>query len=249
MDKVPEQKLTRITVLTGHYGSGKTEIAMNLAIRSMDAQTHARQEDGPGRYDKVALCDLDIANPYFRSRERTSFLRERGIDIISNTFEQDITEDLPAISPRIKAPLQNKRCRAILDAGGNDTGAMVLSQFKEALLGPDCQVIAVINGNRPETETTGGAIMHLEGILSQTGIPLSGIINNTHLLSETTPGDILAGHALCMEVSRKLGIPLLFDCCVEQLVPQVKKEATNKGRIMEILPLDLYMRPSWMQRY
>ena len=245
------ERLTRITVIAGHYGSGKTELAVNLA---MDAAARLRAWEAEGLspekrpYDSVAVCDLDIANPYFRSREQARLLLENGIDLISNAFEQDITEDLPAVSARINAPLQNPRCRAILDVGGDQGGARVLIQFREGLLGPDSVMACVINANRPETSDLAGALEHLRWIGDETGIPFKGLVNNTHLLSETTPEDILRGHRLCREVRQATGLPLLLDCCREDLVPQLLALAKETGEDAGLnhFPLRLFMRPSWL---
>ena len=243
--------LGRITVIAGHYGSGKTELAVNLA---MDAAARLAGWDTAGLppdqrpYDSVAVCDLDIANPYFRSRERAALLREHGIDLISNAFEQDITEDLPAVSARINAPLQNPRCRVFLDVGGDQGGARVLIQFRDLLLGDESRMLCVLNANRPETSDLPGALAHLRWIGEETGIPFKGLVNNTHLLSETSPEDILRGHRLCREASRATGIPLLLDCCREDLVPALSALAKESGEDadLKLFPLRLYMRPSWL---
>lgn len=243
------ERLTRITVIAGHYGSGKTELAVNLA---MDAAARLRAWEAEGLspekrpYDSVAVCDLDIANPYFRSREQARLLLENGIDLISNAFEQDITEDLPAVSARINAPLQNPRCRAILDVGGDQGGARVLIQFRDQLLGEDSQMLCVVNGNRPETGTLAGALDHLGRMADETGIPFKGLVNNTHLLSETRPEDLIRGHRLCQQISQATGIPLLMDCCREDLLPEFLNLARREGLAVNPFPLRLFMRPSWL---
>ncbi len=244
--------LTRVTALVGHYGSGKTELAVNLALDAKTRLDRLRWEEQFPEdilpYNKVTICDLDIANPYFRSRERKSLFVKNDIDVISNSFEMDITEDLPAISPRIMAPLQNRRCRAILDVGGNNTGAMVLNQFKPYLLKADCQMICVVNANRPETDNFRGVVDHINSIILETGIPFLGMINNTHLLVETTVEDIMKGHLLCAEISDATGIPLLFDSCRANMVKPLLEEAEKREVDIKPYPLKLYMRPSWLER-
>ena len=141
--------MKRITLIVGHFGSGKTEFSMNLVM------------DLRKKYDKVAILDMDIANPYFRSRERQTVLEREGIAIHYNSFGYDITEDLPAISATLRAPLENKDYITVVDVGGNDSGARVLNQFKKYFEGDDCEMLCVLNGNRPETETTEGMIEHL----------------------------------------------------------------------------------------
>ena len=117
----------RIRVIVGHYGSGKTEFSVNYVLKLA--------EQGK----KTALVDLDIANPYFRSRERRQLLEGKGIQVFSNAFGYDITADLPAITARIKAPLEDESFQTVVDAGGNDSGARILNQF-----GNTCRVLTVI---------------------------------------------------------------------------------------------------------
>jgi hypothetical protein len=250
-DRIIDQ-LTRVTALVGHYGSGKTELSVNLA---MDAKTRLDRlrldEQFPEDilpYCNVTICDLDIANPYFRSREKKSLFVKNDIDIISNTFEADITEDLPAVSPRIVAPLQQNKCRTILDVGGNKTGAMLLNQYKKYLTQKDSQLLGVVNANRPETDNFLGVVEHINSIILETGIPFAGLINNTHMLNETTVEDVIKGHLLCREISEAIGVPLLFDSCRQNLVKALAEEGERRKLKLNIYPMKLYMRPTWLQR-
>ena len=111
--------MKRITLIVGHYGSGKTEFSVNHVINLKK------------QFDKVAILDMDIANPYFRSRERQEFLEDMDIAVHFNSFGYDITEDLPAISACMKAPLENKDYMVVADVGGDNAGARVLNQFKK----------------------------------------------------------------------------------------------------------------------
>jgi len=223
----------RIRVILGHYGSGKTEFAVNYALKLA--------EQGK----KTALADLDIANPYFRSRERQSLLESKGISVFSNTFGYDITADLPAITARIKAPLEDKECNTVLDAGGDDSGARVLIQFDKYLTGTDCDLFCVVNGNRPETATIEGALNHISRIEIETGLRITGLINNTHLLIETTVEDILKGYHLCMEISKAINVPIKYNCCVNTLVDQLSMSSADLSDF-NIFPMNLYMRESWL---
>ena len=109
--------MKRITLIVGHYGSGKTEFSVNHVINLKK------------QFDKVAILDMDIANPYFRSRERQEFLEDMDIAVHFNSFGYDITEDLPAISACMKAPLENKDYMVVADVGGDNAGARGLNQF------------------------------------------------------------------------------------------------------------------------
>lgn len=230
--------MKRITLIVGHYGSGKTEFSVNHVINLKK------------QHDKVAILDMDIANPYFRSRERQEFLEDMGIAIHFNSFGYDITEDLPAISACMKAPLENKDYMVVADVGGDNAGARVLNQFKKYFVDEsDCEMLIVVNANRPETTTLEGALYHIRTIEAETGLKVKGLINNTHLLRETKVEDIIEGYQLCREISRETGIPITYTTCVEKLVPELEKAKTEQGLDdMVIYPIKLYMRSTWLDR-
>lgn len=230
--------MKRITAIAGHYGSGKTEFSVNLAL------------DLKKEKDKVAILDMDIANPYFRSRERQKMMEAEGIDVIFNTYGYDITEDLPAITAALRGPLENTEFTAVVDVGGNDSGARVLKQFEKYFRRDDCELLCVLNANRPETDTVDGMLEHLHSIEIETGLKFHGIINNTHLLRETTADDIVKGYELCKQVSDKLGIPIVWNTCREDLMDDLKQLIIDKNieGLDNIYPIKLYMRPSWLDR-
>ncbi len=224
--------MKRVRIITGHYGSGKSELSVNMV-------TKLKEE-----YDNVAIVDLDIANPYFRSRERQKTMEDLGIKVYHNSFGYDITQDLPALSATIKIPLEDKECHTIVDAGGDDSGARVLHQFKDSLDPEDTELVIVINGNRPETSTVEGCKFHIDSIEVETGLKIQGIINNTHLLSETSESDIIKGYELCQKVSKELDIPFIETYCDSNKLDKMDK---SKLEGIEITPLNLFLRPSWLQ--
>ena len=212
----------------GHYGSGKTEFSVNYGIYLKN------------RGHNVTLLDMDIANPYFRSRERQKLLQEKGIDIIFNAYGFDIAEDMPAISPRIRAPLEDPDMDTVVDIGGNDSGARIIRQFIKYFEHDDVARLLVVNANRFETDTLEGALFHLNAIETEIELPITGIINNTHMLAESKPDDVIKGHDLCMELSEKTKIPVVLDTCLRAF------ENELKGKGLDLLPMDHYMRPSWL---
>lgn len=224
----------RIRVIVGHYGSGKTEFSVNYAFQLAE------------RGCRTALVDLDIANPYFRSRERQRQLEEKDIRVYSNTFGYDITADLPAITASVRAPLEDPKCQTVVDAGGNDLGARVLIQFERYWKSPECDLFCVVNANRPETGTAAGAMDHIIRIEKETGLKITGLINNTHLLRETKPADVVKGHRLCREISEKLGVPVKYDCCTEELAGELLSTKEAENHIL--FRMSLYMRDSWLDR-
>ena len=221
--------MKRISVVTGHFGSGKTEFSVNLALKLKS------------EYEKVALLDLDIANPYFRSRERQQMLEEAGIQVHYNTFGYDITEDLPAISAVLRAPLEDPECITVVDAGGNDSGSRILKQFGKYFASEDSQLFCVLNANRPETDTAEGMIEHIRSIEHETGLKIDGLINNTHLLMETTAQDTLDGSHLCAELSKKLGIPTVMNVCWEE-----HELLLRQSGMEDLFAIKLQMRPDWL---
>ena len=223
----------RILIVTGHYGSGKTEFSVSLAM--------AQRESG---ISPLAVVDLDIANPYFRSRERRTELENAGIGVYGSLYNTEVTAELPALGAGLRAPLENKDTRVIIDAGGNDSGALVLNQFRKYFTDDDSTTVAVVNFNRFETRTVEDAIEHILAIERVTQLDIKYIVNNTHLLRETTADDILRGHELSLTLCERLGKKLYCDCYPAPVVNAV--ELSNIGE--SLLPLELYMRPSWLDR-
>ncbi len=244
----------RIHSIVGHYGSGKTEFSVNYAL------------DLKKKIDKVAIIDMDIANPYFRSRERQQLMEDQGIKVYFNTYGFDITEDLPAITATVRAPLENMEYTTVVDVGGNDSGARIIKQFEKYFLQEDARMLAVLNLNRPETDSVDTCLFHVRSIEEETGIRIDGIINNTHMLRETTTGDIIFGYQECLKVGRELGIPVVYNTCETKYLEQLLKDAEDQGiktkvmdipngidsdgeeDVMYIYPITLQMRPTWLDR-
>ncbi|MBR0367148.1 MAG: hypothetical protein IJH86_01990 [Clostridia bacterium] len=226
----------RVMVVTGHYGSGKTEFSVSLAM--------LLAKKGLGPYARLGLCDLDIINPYFRSRERRAMLEAAGIPVYGSAYQHDVTAELPELSADVRAPLEDKGCRVIVDLGGNDSGAIVLNQFSNNFSREETLTLIVINANRPETRDLDGAMTHLQAIERATGLHVDGLINNTHLLRETDAACIEKGHRLCERICAETGRFIWCDCYPAGIVP----EADIEGRYEHLMPMGLYMRPGWLDR-
>ena len=226
-----DRETGRKIIVTGHYGSGKTEFSVSLAM-ILAAKKEA----------KLALIDLDIVNPYFRARERREMLEEAGISVYGSIFKTEVTAELPALGADIRAPLQDSSCRVIIDAGGNDSGALVLNQFTKYFTDEETTVLAVINANRPETHDIDGAIAHIATIEAATGLVVKGIVNNCHMLRETTADEVIKGHNLCLEVCEATGKELWCNCYPEGIVAPEELFGIS-GNLM---PLGMYMRPTWL---
>jgi len=249
-------QLKRKTIVTGHYGSGKTEftvsLAMMLAGKGFNSTDPSAQENRPPMstgsdepYKRHAIIDLDIINPYFRSREQKEMLKQSGIEIYGSAFETESTAEVPALSAKLRAPLEDKSCQVIIDTGGNDAGAVVLNQFTKYFTDDETTMLAVVNANRPDTSDINSAIEHIEAIEFITNLKISDIVSNTHMLRETTVDDIIRGHELCKEICEKTGKNLLCSCYPEGIInpDEIRTKSKLKGNLM---PLGLHMRPTWL---
>jgi len=233
-------RLKRKTIVTGHYGSGKTEFSVSLALLLANPSV----PEAENNFQPVSIIDLDIVNPYFRSREQRDLLNKYGISVYGSAFDKEVTAELPALGASLRAPLESSSDRVIIDAGGNDTGALILNQFTKYFIDDETTILVIINANRPDTSTIGGALEQISAIEKATGLTIDGIVNNTHLLCETTSADIIKGQAFCMKVSEISGKELLCNCYPERLVDS--HELT--GLPTSLMPLGLYMRPTWLDR-
>ena len=226
----------RVLVVTGHYGSGKTEFSVSLAM--------LLAKRGFGPYARLALCDLDIINPYFRSREQKSQLESAGIRVYGSAYGHAVTAEIPELAADVRGPLEDQDCRTIVDLGGNDAGAKVLNQFGQHLSNENSLLLCVVNANRPETRDLQGALEQLNAIQRATGRRVDGLINNTHLLRETDAACVEKGHRLCEAVCAETGTFIWCDCYPEGVVDA----AALEGRYEHLMPLGMYMRPGWLDK-
>jgi len=218
----------RIRIITGHYGSGKTEFAVNYAIKLAKANK------------KTAIADLDVVNPYFRSREKEEFLNDLGIRVIGSSIK-GLASDVPAVSGEVLTPLQDNTFNAVLDVGGDPAGARALGRYYEYFIEGNYDMFFVINANRPETREVEKTIQYLKNIEIQSRAKVTGIINNTHLLKSTTVEDVIRGQKLCKEVSKSLNIPIKYISCIESIAKDLPNDLEG-----EIFPIKMYMREEWM---
>lgn len=218
----------RIRIITGHYGSGKTEFALNYALklRSMGK--------------KVALADLDVVNPYFRSRERETLLEEKGIELLGFLIKEH-GMDLPAVSGNVMKAVVDETYDYVVDLGGDGAGARAFGSFRKSLNVEQCELLFVINAYRPETSDLMGVLAILKEIEGTLNMRVTGLINNTHLLWDTKEEDILIGEKLAKEVSDRLGVPIKYTAIKRELIENLKNSVSG-----EILAIDMLMRKSWM---
>lgn len=219
--------LSPLTLIGGHYGSGKTEVAVNLAF-------WARKT---GR--DVTLADVDIVNPYFRSYEQRVPLEDAGIRVVTGALGG--TADLPALPAELgRLFTADPAETAIIDLGGDPVGARVLARYHDQLDDVAFQFYLVLNANRPETGTADKALAMIAEIESLSRQHMTGIINNTHLLDDTTVEDVLKGDRLAREVAARSGIPFVLTTVLEHLVPVLE----NRVQV-PVMPLTRRMLKPW----
>lgn len=199
----------RVVIFAGAYGSGKTEVAVNYALEL------SRVCD-----DSISIIDLDIVNPYFRSRETAAEMERHGIKPIIPMGEH-CHADLPIIVPQIRAAIESRSGRVVVDVGGDDLGSRVLGSMVDALEGSDHEFWLVLNANRPFTSTVEGAIKMIKGIEASSRIKFTGIVSNTHLIGETTPQTILEGIWHSQSVAKECDLPLVFACGMDHVIDKI----------------------------
>ena len=201
-------RLEGVVVIVGSYGSGKSEVAVNLAV-------HHRQAGL-----RVRIADLDLVNPYFRSREAEAQLTDLGVEVVLPP-RPFVHSELPVLSPLVGGLIRRSEGLIILDAGGDNVGAMVLAALGDAFAGRRCQVLQVINPWRPDTSTVEGCIALLRRIEASAKLAVTGLIGNANLIDETTPQVIVEGYEFASAVGAAIGLPLAFVTLAEELQPQV----------------------------
>ena len=218
--------MKRIQIITGHYGSGKTEYAVNLALALAREKEH------------VALADMDIVNPYFRSYEQAKRLEDAGIRVIVTSCGG--IADIPAINPEVMSIFQQEKWTGVLDIGGDPIGARVLARFAPQLKSEDFDLLFVLNANRPETKDVESALQYMRGIEAECRQKVTGIVNNTHLCGETTAEEILKGAALAHALSERTSLPVIHHAVQRKFVEQVQDKLPEP-----VLPMNIYMKKPW----
>ncbi len=219
----------RVTIVTGHYGSGKTEFSVNLAINLIK------------KNENVSIADLDIVNTYFRTRERREFLESLGIHVCDSSVKTPAL-DLPAIPAEVMGIIQNKSAKAVLDIGGDAVGARVLARFTPLVEKTEHDLLFVINANRPETQTAEDVIEYIRAIEETSGLKVTGLVNTTHLLKDTSLEDVERGHKLAKAVYELTGIPIAYEVAIESVAAQIEDEEIKE----KLFPIKMYMREDWM---
>ena len=219
------KEFKRITLLCGHYGSGKTNVAVNMAL-SLRKQR-----------ERVAIADLDIVNPYFRSKDSISDFQDNGIRLICSEYANS-NVDIPALPQDMYAITDDKELSVIIDVGGDDRGALALGRLAPKIIEEnDYEMLMVINCYRPLTRDAVSTIEVMREIEYAGHIKFTGIVNNSNLGVATTPEDVLKSIEYAKEVSEQSRLPLVYTTVNENIYNDLCDKIEN------LLPLSLQARP------
>lgn len=211
--------LGKIIAITGHYGSGKTNLAINLAV------------DFARNGEKVTIIDLDIVNPYFRTADHSDLFDRYGIDLIAPQFS-NTNLDIPSLGFDMAAAADN--CdRLIIDVGGDDSGAVALGQYSTVLNNLGCSLYYVVNRYRYLTRTPEEAAEILRDIEQVSRIKAKGVINCSNLGSQTSAADVAETEDYAAQCGKASGIPVVMTAAERSL------------GVVGAYPVDVYIRPFW----
>lgn len=223
-------RISGVIILVGNYGSGKTEVAINLAI------------DQKRRGGRVQVADLDLVNPYFRTRQARQVLNELGIGVILPP-EHLLQADLPILSPQVSGMIKHPGDVAILDVGGDDVGATVLAALADVFkdLDPRPRMLQVVNPYRPNTDTVEGCQRVRQAIEASARLPVSGWVGNANMMDETTLNDIRFGYDFLQRLEAASGLPLEWITASPAVLPE--QEQSEFG--CPVLPMYRQLVPPW----
>ncbi len=217
----------RVNLFMGHYGSGKTTVAVNYAI------SLARLKN------KVSIYDLDIVNPYYRTVDALNMLESEGVDLVVSPFAET-NVDIPAMNSASYKMVDDLSRFAVVDIGGDDRGALALGRFSEKIKEENnFEAYMVVNKFRPETRDISGVLSVMEEIERAGKIKFTALVNNSNLGKETTINEILEGEDFCKEIEKNTGISLK--------ITSIRKDILDKKyQIKNVLPVEEIKYGSWI---
>ena len=217
-----------VTIFTANLGSGKTEISINF---SRELQKRGEQ---------VALVDLDIINPYFRTRLAKDNLASQGLKVICPPGEL-VNADVPALTPAIRGALQTSEGYCVCDVGGDDVGAIALGMYKPILQEGRYDLYFVVNTCRPFTRDLEGVLKMMQSIEINSRLKVTGLVSNTNLGRHTNVDIMIEGYYKVLEMAKQLGLPLVFMASPHTLQEEVQQRLPG----VAVLPLEFYMKTPW----
>lgn len=223
-----EFDLEGIVIIVGNYGSGKTEVSINLAVRQKLSGMDVR------------IADLDLVNPYFRTREAKAALSGFGIETVLPPQEY-LKADLTYLSPVVAGMIREPSQLTLLDVGGDGVGATVLASLADSLRTQPVKMLQVVNPFRPSTETQAGCLKIKKEIETTSRLNVAGWIGNSNLMDETVAADIHSGYEFVKELADHSGLPLHFVTAEERLLPDI--DLTRFA--CPVLPIQRQLVPPW----
>ena len=216
--------MKKINIITGHYGSGKTEFAINYALKLKDV------------YGSSVICDMDIVNPYFRTNDAVDFLKKENVNVIAPEYA-NTNLDLPSLPSDIISVFSENSPPSVLDVGGDDDGAIALGQFYPYISKEDYEMFFVINALRPDTSDSDDIIKLIKDIEYVSRCKVTSIVNNTNLSYLSSVKDITDSLKLIDEVSHLTGIKVKYISGTEDILNKLPGELKEK-----LFPLKLFMQ-------
>ena len=219
------KEFKRLTLLCGHYGSGKTNVAVNLAFYLKE------------QYNNVVVADLDIVNPYFRTKDSIEDFKAREIELICSEYA-NTNIDIPALPANMYRLTADKGITAVIDVGGDDRGAYALGRLvPEIEAENNFDMLMVINGYRPLTPDAESTLEVMREIETACKLQFTGLVNNSNIGEETTAQNIINSMDYANEVSRVSGLPIVMTTVKENLYDELKDKIEN------LLPMTLQAKP------
>lgn len=211
----------RVTLFAGHYGSGKTNIAVNWA-------KHLKKQNKP-----VTIVDLDIVNPYFRTKDSQEEFKELGIKLVCSEYA-NTNLDIPALPGEIYGAIADKNSYLVMDIGGDDVGAVAMGRYTPSILEENnYEMIYVANCFRPLTKTPEDTLEIMREIEIASGIPFTAIVNNSNLGVETTAEDVVKSNVYAQELSKISNLPVLMTTVNTSIANDIGDKVPN------VFPLEL----------
>ncbi len=205
---ISEFRNFKVYIFAGHFGSGKTEVAVNFAL---ELKKYVQ---------RINIIDMDIVNPFFRTVDFTHHLSRLNINVVASRYAGSNLE-MPSIPHNIPFLLNEKNSRTILDVGGDDIGARILAGYREYIITHKHRVYCVINVHRPGTDSPRKIESMIRQIEETSKIRVTALVNNSNLSLETDAKHIIEGQSILEQVSRQLNIPVAFTCANEHLLGQL----------------------------
>ena len=202
----------RLTIIIGAYGSGKSEIAVNMSL--------AQRKALPDK--KLLIADLDIVNPFYRSSDCGAILEGAGVRLITPLYAGS-NVDAPVLTPEMYVIFDDESYQGIFDIGGEDMGAIVLGSIKKRIENTDAAIYMAVNTLRPFTSDPEQIAIMTNELAAASGFKIDGYLNNTNLLEETTADIVAEGESKILEASKITGIPLVANCVMDNVeIPEGK---------------------------